>query len=673
MKAVAIGLGLAAIFLGHSGFAQHHENHDTLRNVEIEEVVVVSQVGINKQVEKEQRASKQANIDQILDRVAGVQMIRRGNYAWEPSIRSLNAAQINLSIDGMAIFGACTDRMDPISSYIEPSNLQQINVNLGSSFQNYGGGMAGGIDFKLAVPDFTDQSSFKGMLGTGYETNAKALQTLGSLQYTTDRYGLLINGIFRKSGNYRAGNQAIISNSQFQKWNASAAFHYKLNDKNTLLAQYLADYGQDIGYPALTMDVAFANANIASLTHTYTSAIPEMSPIRSKVYFNHIDHAMDDTKRPIETVPMHMDMPGLSWTAGLNSETGLSKGNHFFQARVSAYLNRLTANMTMYPKDANPMFMYTLPDVQRHFYSLDISDRYVFNERWGLDVMGTYSLSQSNVFSTEGKEQLSSFQRAHFNRNNHLGNVNLTGHYHPSSNWHVMAKIGYANRAASLQEYYGFYLFNRMDNYDYLGNMDLQTEKSLQASLGLSFQKEWLRLEATAYHYAFKDYIVGSILPDYQVMTIGATGVKQYQNIPDAQLSGAELSFRIQALKNLEWISTSSYTYGQDKWGNALPLIAPFTNNNTFLWKIKDWVAQMEVAYYAEQQHVSPEVYGDTKTGSATLLHAGIRKSFLFKKNRITANMRVENMLDSYYYRHQDIMKIARPGRNFIAQLNISF
>ncbi|MVZ64654.1 TonB-dependent receptor [Sphingobacterium sp. DK4209] len=672
MKAVRYFIAIGACVISLNVFSQHHAVQDTLKHVHIEEVLVTSQVGINKQLEREQRASKQANIDQLLDRISGIQMIRRGAYAWEPTIRSLNAAQISLSIDGMTIFGACTDRMDPISSYIEPSNLQQINVNLEPSFQNYGAGIAGGINFKLSTPELTPQPKISGMLGTGFETNAEAIQTLASLQYSTDRFGILVNGIFRKAQEYRAANLEKIQHSQFQKWNGSIGFRYKINDRNELSAQYLADYGQNIGYPALTMDVAYANANIASISHLYKLG-KTATQIKSKIYFNHIDHAMDDTKRPAESVAMHMDMPGLSWTAGFYSETAVQSGIHAWQARVSGYVNRLTANMIMYPKQGSPMFMYTIPDAQRSNFSIDLSDKLAISEKWGLDLLGNYSFAQSSLYSAEGRTQLSGMKEGNLDRGNHLSNISVMGHFHPSAQWHWMAKVGFATRSASLQEYYGFYLFNRLDNYDYLGNVDLASEKSLQASLGTSYQLAWLRLEATAYNYFFKDYIAGAISNQFQAMTIGASGVKQYANLPSANLIGAEFAIRLKPLEQLEWISTFAYTEGKDNQNNALPLIAPFTNNNSLLWQHKGWAAQVDFAYYAEQNKVSTTIYGDTKTPSATLLNAGLRKTFQLRKQRLTSNIRIENIFDRHYYRHQDIMKIARPGRNFVAQINLSF
>ena len=76
---------------------------------------------------------------------------------------------------------------------------------------------------------------------------------------------------------------------------------------------------------------------------------------------------------------------------------------------------------------------------------------------------------------------------------------------------------------------------------------------------------------------------------------------------------------------------------------------------------------------HAAQKHISTERYGDLATPEASLFNAAFRKTFNLPKQRLIAAMRVENIFDKYYYRHLDIMKIARPGRNFIAQVTFAF
>ena len=44
-------------------------------------------------------------------------MVKRGSYAWEPLINGMATERTVITIDGMRIFGACTDKMDPITSY----------------------------------------------------------------------------------------------------------------------------------------------------------------------------------------------------------------------------------------------------------------------------------------------------------------------------------------------------------------------------------------------------------------------------------------------------------------------------------------------------------------------------------------------------------------------------
>ena len=105
------------------------EDSSVKKTITLQEVVVQHDAKLRNSKEKKHGADLQTSTDQLLESIPGVNMIRRGNYAWEPTIRGLNAGQINVTISGMAVFGACTDRMDPASSDIEPNNLQSIAVS----------------------------------------------------------------------------------------------------------------------------------------------------------------------------------------------------------------------------------------------------------------------------------------------------------------------------------------------------------------------------------------------------------------------------------------------------------------------------------------------------------------------------------------------------------------
>lgn len=648
---------------------------DSIKQIILDEISISHHADIASANQQRQRASLQEPTDKILEHIPGIQMIRRGNYAWEPTMRSLNAAQVNITIDGMHLFGACTDRMDPISSYIEPTNLKRIVARFGPSMDNYGGAIGGGINFKLQEAALAATQPVTGTIGTGYESNAGALQTLATLQYSQTRFAIQASAILRKASNYTAANQTTIPFSQYQKWNASLQASYQIDAHHQITASYIQDEGKDIGYPALTMDVAYAKAKIGSVSHSYHQHDGRLVHWENKLYYNLVDHAMDDTKRPTEEITMHMDMPGRSWTGGLYSEIHYKvHEKHLIKSRFSGYRNRMTADMTMYPDAGTPMYMYTLPDAQRYFTALDLSDQISLSPKLQLQLMATIAYQGSAIYSEAGKTQLSGMIAGDPGRQNWLFNTHAKASYALSTFWHISVGLAHAMRAASLQEYYSFYIFNRLDSYDYLGNNRLSTEKSINTDLGIRYQSAWLRLEANAFSYFFNDYIAGQILSDHQVMTIGALGVKQYQNIGQAKLYGFEQALQISLHPFWTLSSTNTYTRGLDHRGHALPLIAPFTSTNGLHFQKKDYYAHVESQTAATQRHVNFAQYGEQATPSATIFHLAIQKIFVIRPTlKINLGFRLENVFDKAYYRHQDIMKIQRPGRNFINQLTLIF
>jgi iron complex outermembrane receptor protein len=78
----------------------------------LDEVVVVSRAQGQRRSVKGQVAS----IDEHLKELKNVSLVRRGSYAWEPVVNSMATERVSTTIDGMKIFYACTDKMDPVTS-----------------------------------------------------------------------------------------------------------------------------------------------------------------------------------------------------------------------------------------------------------------------------------------------------------------------------------------------------------------------------------------------------------------------------------------------------------------------------------------------------------------------------------------------------------------------------
>ena len=110
---------LVVFFLSLSFCFTFSQEVDSLKTHEIKEVLVVG----TKAALHEKQGKTLATLDEFLQKSTKVDLIKRGAYAWEPIINGMATERTVVTIDGMRIFGACTDKMDPVTSYVEVSNL----------------------------------------------------------------------------------------------------------------------------------------------------------------------------------------------------------------------------------------------------------------------------------------------------------------------------------------------------------------------------------------------------------------------------------------------------------------------------------------------------------------------------------------------------------------------
>lgn len=633
----------------------------------LKEVIVQKTGAFKNALQKAPSVDLQMSTDQFLNKIPGVTQIKRGNYAWEPSIRGLNSNQISTTIDGMPVFGACTDKMDPASSYIEPNNLQSITVSFGANDMSYGSSIGGGFNFKIKQPELNAKNKWSGLIGGGFNTNGDGLQTLAGVNFSASKFAVNMNGIFRQSGNYTAGGGEKILFSQYKKWNGSTGIKIQVAKNHQLNFNYIQDEGFDIGYPSLLMDVQYAKAKIASISHIYSGS-GHLRNLETKFFFNSIDHAMDDTKRPKESVAIHMDMPGTSFTFGFFSNAEINYGKHKLKVKLNGYQNQLHAEMTMYPESGAPMYMLTLPDAQRQVAGLDISDQ-LTNGHISFLFGGRMDYNKSSLFSAEGKRFFSSVVSGDVERKSLINTMYINPSIHLNNQLRIFGGLSRTMRAPSLQELYAIYLYNKLDGYDYIGNPFLKNESSWNINSGINFKKNNLKIEAQVFGYFIDHYIAGNIKSAYSVMTKGANGVKQYVNLTAASIKGIELSTEIKINADIKLSSTNTYTLGSDNEKRALPLISPFKSINRISYQFKNYFLELEGIVSAKQNRVNKEFYGEEITPGYALFNFSVARNFIIESHTFSINIGIENILDSKYYDHLTISKIPSVGRNFFLHL----
>lgn len=639
---------------------------DSIVPIEIKEIIVI---GKKDQV-FEKQSKPLTSIDDYLQKSPKVDMIKRGAYAWEPIINSMPTERTLITIDGMRIFGACTDKMDPITSYIEVSNLSEATICSGQEGACFGSTIGGSIDLKRNQSTFGNQK-WDFSLNSGFETNNKQKIIGTAFNYSDKLFYVNTDVMFRDAENYKAGGNQEILFSQFKKFNFSGTTGFKLNANKRVEASFIYDKATNIGYPALPMDVAVAEAIITSLRLDYLPKLSTVKKWETKLYFNTINHKMDDTKRPF--VAIHMDMPGWSKTYGYYSKINGDYKNHSFIVNANSFYNKSVAEMTMYPNNPNenPMFMFTWPDVSTFYNGLFIEDNYTLNCHSNLKISVSLGSHSNKVESQFGLESLQIFYPNMKAQNNRFLKSFASNYNYNLQGFEYGYGFGYGERAPSVSEGYGFYLFNSFVGFDNIGNPNLKNENSIEGNAFIGFKTKNGSAKIASSYFHISNYIVAKPSIDLVPMTIGANGVKIYSALDYATIFNISLVTEYNFSKLLKWNSQLVYSRGKDIENVNLPFISPFSYLSSFVFSKGVFSADFSVQGNANQDKFSA-IYGEDKTPDYAILNTSFGYKFLFSKSKLAMKLGFENILDTYYSTYSDWNNFPRQGRNIFCNLNYS-
>ena len=640
---------------------------DSTKIVNLTEIIVVGKKGLNNHKQEKPLSS----IDEYLEKSSKITMIKRGNYAWEPAMNNMVSDRLSVTIDGMQIFGACTDKMDPITSYVDVSNLSEVHIKSGQQGSENGATIGGGIDLKLQKGNF-DRDEWNFGIDTGFETNGNAKIISSEFNYSNDKFFINSDVIYRKSDNYKAGDNQEILYSQFEKYNISTVGGIRINTNQALIGAIIYDEATNVGYPALPMDVSLAKALITSVSYEHNNVSPVINKWETKLYYNTITHIMDDTKRP--NVPIHMDMPGWSDTSGFYSKIDAQKSNHKLLFNLNGYYNKSLAEMTMYPSDPNEnsMFMLTWPDVRTLYSGIYGEDKIDLKKNQKLSISARFGFQNEHIASEFGLNSLRIFYPEMEDTNSRIL-MNLSAQYEKKlNNFDLMLSAGFGERAPSVTESYGFYLYNSFDNYDYIGNPYLENEKSLELNSNINFSKNKFKFGLEASFFHISNYIIGEIDPQLTPMTIGANGVKIYTQLDYALLFNTSLSTSYHLFEPIIIEGAVGYSLGTDHNNENLPLISPLNYRMSVRYKKNAFNAEINMNGATEQINYSSK-YGEDMTADYMVFNANASYNFYLGTNKLVVKTGVENLFDTYYSTYADWNNIPRMGRNIFVNLSYIF
>lgn len=645
------------LFLGINANAQDS-------TIALKEVTIIARA--KKKIETEMKMA--VTVDEFLASSDQISFIKRGAYAWEPLLNNMSTERSVITIDGMHIFGACTDKMDPVTSYVESNNLSTIDIKSGQEGSLHGATVAGSIDLKRKSTPFSHENKWQGAYQTGLELNNKQFFNLGNVSYSSERFVADGSVSFRKAGNYRDGNGKEVNHSQYNKFNTSLGVAYKTRPLSSVRVDAIFDVAKDVGFPALPMDLWLSRALITSASYKQLSENGLIRVWDTKLYFNAVEHYMDDTKRPENLV--HMDMPGWSTTYGLVSRANVIAGRINSEIQLNAYSNLSIAEMRMYPQDRSQrtMFAYSWPWVTTQFASIAMNNSREISEQSRLNFGGSlgynYNFSKYTefnwIFHPGAPREKSRILPA------------LHGGYQFNTNhFDLSAGVGYGHRAPSVSEAYGYYIYNSFDRYDYIGNPNLKNEISWEVNASAGFKTDKAGIEAKVNNFYIRNYIIGRILSLGSPMNYQSVGVKGYTSLDHARIFNLALNARCDILPHLHWKGGFTYARATDKKGDNLPFIRPVSYQSSVHFMHKKMSFQTSVNGDFIQKNYSPE-YGEDQTADYWVWNASADYTFRLKNIRTVLQVGAENLLDAWYSTYADWGNIPRMGRNIFTSLKFS-
>lgn len=668
------------LFLTLSSTAQKiTEKANLVDSVDLQEVLVTANLPLNTDEVVDFYITNQfTTVDNITSRLEGLSLIKRGAYAMEPQVNGFSGGQLNVTIDGMRIFGACTDKMDPVTSYIEPTNLQNISVNHGTGSSETGSNIGGSIDLSLQVPGSDTMKTNHTMIGYGYESISRGRNLLFTLGLGKNKFHSMIDGVYRKNENYKDGNQKEVQFTQFEKINLHNSVRYIPDNINSYKTDILFDLAQNVGYPALPMDVSMARALLFAFEYQRKTNYD----LKAKIYFNEIYHVMDDSKRDSlfllekvvpgksDSVYMRMDMPGKSATMGAYVQMGFAwnEKNRLF-IKADQYMNNSFAEMTMFMRYAGstpeaPMYMQTWPQMLRSVTGIYAENSTFVNEKLTLSVNGRLDFNTDRLLSKYGQEQFTVFNyNLPESQRMFVKSLNITAKYRLSNQISFNASTGYGERLPTIGERIGYYLYNAYDGYEYIGNPYLKAEKSNFFRAGFQLTQSKLKINFSQSYSMIHDYIMGITESTIPPMSFYAEGIRVYANIDRASLYSSDLQILYSPVKSFTVFLSSKYTSGKINRIENMPLIAPMKNILALKYEKNNLLLQAEGESALAQRKIN-ENYGESATPAYIVFNTKAGYEFSLDGIACYAGVGITNLLNRVYHEHLDWGRINRPGRN---------
>lgn len=624
--------------------------------------------------------------DDLMAEGGAISLVRRANFAAEALVRGMGGGQIAVTIDGMKLFSACTDHMDPATSYIEIDNLAAMTVSEGTSDLSNGQVLGGGVNMQRPTAAL-DETFTRGRVSYDGVSGQRALHAVGNHAFS-ESTALRLSGTIRAASDFYAGDRTLIDGSGFAKQNVGFDLTQRLG-ASTIDVAYIGDFSQDVGFPSLIMDTRQTIMHFGSLRASSPISIAGFTNLSTRIYGNTVLHWMDDADRSDAEVSerpimpgMRMPMYGTTTTLGTHAtftRAGASSVSHVI---ADLYWLRAFADMTMTPLDTTVSDMYLVSIANASIGSFGIAADHEFRPAdeltWRL--AGRVDLALRSLLDDTWSAVLLSYQPSGTTiENGAAGTISTTLRFEPESSGDDDARtatsltVARAQRLPTHQELFGYYLYDVATNSIMIGAPALRPETAWQVDATWELNTTLLDAPSSVSVRPFVSFISDHIgsrpIEGGNVPGDTSQQFRQVANVGEALITGATLQGSIGLGEHWRTYITAEYLYGQSvTLDEPLPFIQPLTAHVRVVYRSTDVMAEVTFHGATRQTRTARTLAVEDQTSG--WFTADLRARWDVA-SWITLQGGIENLADRLYHTHLSVNNLPSRGRNFYAQIEV--
>jgi iron complex outermembrane receptor protein len=624
--------------------------------------------------------------DDLMAEGGAISLVRRANFAAEALVRGMGGGQIAVTIDGMKLFSACTDHMDPATSYIEIDNLAAMTVSEGTSDLSNGQVLGGGVNMQRPTAALEEtftraRVSYDGVSGQ------RALHAVGNHSFGSST-AVRLSGTLRAANDFMAGDHTRVEGSGFAKQNIGFDLTQQLG-ATTLDVAYIGDFSQDVGFPSLIMDTRQTIMHFGSLRASSPVSIAGFTNLTTRLYANTVLHWMDDADRSDEEVNdrpimpgMRMPMYGTTTTLGSHATFTRASASSVSHVIADLYWLRAFADMTMTPLDTTVSDMYLVSIANASVGNIGIAADHEFRPTDDLSwrLAGRVDLSFRSLLDDTWRAVLLSYQPPGTTIDNGAaGTLSTTLRYEPDSDDDDAARSTFsltmarAQRLPTHQELFGYYLYDVATNSIMIGTPSVRPETAWQLDAVWEVNTTAFDAPSSLSLRPFVSFLsdhIGSIPIESGGMPGDTTQqFRSITNVGNAILGGVTLQGSIVIGERWRTYITAEYMYGQSTTlQEPLPFIQPLTAHVRIVYRATDVMAEVTLHGATRQTRTARTLAIEDQTSGWVTADLRARWD---ATSWMSLQGGIENLADRLFHTHLSVNNLPSRGRNFYAQIEV--